>query len=71
MQERAEHRRKKITYTRVDLHSCKHNSFHTHLDDKSSWELLSKMSQEAWMEQTGTISINRVDKNQYQFISKV
>ena len=71
MQERAKHRRNSITYTQVDLHSKEHHSFHTHLDVKSSWELLAKMSKEAWKEQTGSTAPNYVDKSQCRFITRV
>jgi len=52
------------------LHSEKHHSFHLSLDTKSAWELLAKLSQEAWIEQTGLMPPNRVDKSQYRFISR-
>ena len=71
IQERARRRRNSITYTQVDLHSQKHHSFHTHLDVKSSWELLAKISQEAWKEQTGSVAPNYVDKSQCRFITRV
>ena len=70
MQERAQRRRNSITYTQVSLHSKEHHSFHTHLDAKASWELLAKMSQEAWQEQTGTCAPKYVDKLQYRFITR-
>jgi len=71
MQERARNRRNIITYTQIDLHSKEHHSFHTHLDAESSWELLAKISQEAWREQTGTYAPKYVDKSQYRFITRV
>ena len=40
MKERVLQRRDSITFTKVDLHSSLHHSFHTHLDAKSTWELL-------------------------------
>ncbi len=69
MQERALQRRDNITFTKVDLHSSLHNSFHTHLDAKSSWELLAKLSQERWREQTGKIAPKYVDKSIVKFIT--
>ena len=70
MQERARRRRNSITYTQVNLHSKEHHSFHTHLDAQSSWELLAKISQEAWREQTGCDAPKCVDKTQYRFITR-
>ena len=70
MQERAKNRRNSITYTKVDIHSDKHNSFHIHLDTKSSWELLAKISKEAWREKTGSLAPSRVDKSQYKFFTR-
>ena len=69
IQKRAKQRRDSITYTKVALHSKKHHSFHLSLDTKSAWELLAKLSQEAWIEQTGFMASNRIDKSQYRFIS--
>lgn len=69
MQERAELRRTKLTLNKVDLHSQEHHSFHTHLNTKDAWELLARLSQEAWIEKTGTIVNNRVDKSICKFIS--
>lgn len=69
MQERALQRRNNITLTKVDLHSSLHNSFHTHLDTKSAWELLAKLSQETWREQTGEIAPKHVDKSIVRFIT--
>ncbi|MEA1915098.1 MAG: hypothetical protein U9N30_07260 [Campylobacterota bacterium] len=71
MKERAALRKIKTTFNKVSLHSQEHNSFHTHLDVKNAWELLAKLSQEAWIEKTGTITNNRVDKSIYTFISSV
>ncbi len=68
IQERTKLRRKNITFQKIDLHSPNYNSFHTHLDTKNSWELLAKLSQESWIEETGVIPINRVDKSIYKFI---
>jgi len=67
MQERSKLRRKNITLNQVNLHSQNHNSFHINLDTKNSWELLARLSQEAWIEKTGKTSINRVDKSIYKF----
>jgi len=69
MQERAELRRTKITLNRVYLHSQEHHSFHTHLNTNDAWELLARLSQEAWIEKTGIIADNIVDKSIYKFIS--
>lgn len=69
LEKRAQERRQKATIQKVDLHSNRHNSFHTHLNVKQSWELLSKLSKEAWIEQTGKIPLNRVDKSVHRFIS--
>ena len=69
MQERALQRRDSITFTKVDMHSSLHHSFHAHLDTKSAWELLAKISQEAWKEQTGKIAPTYVDKSVVRFIT--
>ena len=69
IQERALRRRAAISITKVDLHSDEHHSFHTHLDVKSAWELLARLSKEAWMQQTGQIAPTRVDKSIVRFIT--
>ena len=68
MKERAKQRAKNITYKKVDLHSSSHHSFHLHLDDKSSWELLSKLSKEEWHRKTGSEAPKHVDKTFYKVI---
>ena len=69
MQERAIRRRATMSIIKVDLHSDEHHSFHTHLDVKSAWELLAKLSKEAWMQQTGQIAPTGVDKSVVRFIT--
>jgi len=69
MQERVDERRRKMTLNKVHLHAPEHNSFHISLSLKDSWELLAKLSEEAWIEKTGTIPSSRVDKNICRFIS--
>lgn len=69
MLERAESRKKNITFKKIALHSREHNSFHTHLSIKNSWELLAKLSKESWIDKMGTIPDDRVDKSIYKFIS--
>ena len=69
LEQRAAARRKIATVKKVDLHSSEHHSFHPHLDVKKSWELLAKLSQEAWIEKTGNIPPQRVDKTIFKFIS--
>ena len=68
MAQRAIERRKTIIIKKVDLHSIENHSFHIHLDVKKSWELLTRLSHEAWIEKTGQIPPSRVDKSIYQFI---
>lgn len=68
MQERAALRRKNITMKIVALHSTEHHSFHIGMGVKESWELLAKLSQEAWIEQTGTQPPQRVNKSVCKFI---
>lgn len=68
IEQRAAIRRAKVTVKKVGLHSFEHNSFHASLDAKQSWELLAKLSQEAWMEQTGKLAPLRVDKSICRFI---
>ncbi len=68
MQERASARRSIATIKKVDLHSKEHDSFHTHLDVKDAWNLLAKLSKEAWMNQMGTVAPLRVDKSICKFI---
>ena len=70
MAERAAQRRKKATLNIVSLHSNDHHSFHLHLSLKDSWELLAKMSQDTWREETGQTPPSRVDKSIYKFISQ-
>jgi len=68
MAQRAEERRKKITVTKIALHSKEHHSFHLDLDLKSAWELLTRISKEAWIEEHGTPPSSRVDKRICKFI---
>ncbi len=68
IEERAEARKRTATFTKVGLHSKEHDSFHTHLNPQDAWELLAKLSKEAWMEQTGTVAPSRVDKSICRFI---
>ena len=67
--ERALKRKNKITLTKIDLHSSRHSSFHIHLDTKSAWELLAKLSKEAWIEKTGKMPNNCVDKSIVKFFT--
>lgn len=69
LEQRAEARRARISIKQVDLHSKEHNSFHPHLDLKSAWELLARLSKEAWIEQTGEIPPSSVDKSVVKFIN--
>lgn len=68
IEERAEARRRIATITKIGLHSKEHDSFHAHLGVKDAWELLAKLSKEAWMEQTGKAAPSRVDKSICKFI---
>lgn len=68
LQERAAARSKSITLQKVALHSENHHSFHIGLDTKESWELLARLSKEAWFEQTGQMPPSRVDKSLGKFI---
>ncbi len=68
MEQRAAMRKTKITVNKVGLHSSEHNSFHTFLDAKQSWELLAKLSQESWIEQTGQVAPLHVDKSICRFM---
>jgi len=70
MHERAIRRRATMTITKVDLHSDEHHSFHAYLDVKSAWELLAKLSKEAWMQQTGQEAPTSVDKSIVRFITQ-
>ena len=69
LEERAAARRKIATVQKIDLHSEEHNSFHIHLDVKRAWELLAKLSKERWMEETGEVAPQRVDKSICKFIN--
>ncbi|HFU77891.1 MAG TPA: hypothetical protein ENK68_05250 [Epsilonproteobacteria bacterium] len=68
MQERAAMRRKTLTIQKVALHSDEHHSFHIGLNVKDSWELLARLSKEAWIEQTDRLPSSRVDKSICKFI---
>ncbi len=63
MEQRALRRRASMTIKKVNLHSSEHHSFHTHLDVKKSWEILTRLSKEAWLEETGEVPPLRVDKS--------
>ncbi len=68
LQERARKRRKNITIATVSLHSKEHHSFHPHLSDKEAWELLAKLSQERWMEESKTTHFAPLDKTKVKVI---
>jgi len=68
MQERAAARRKTLTVQKVALHSEEHHSFHIGLNVKDAWELLARLSKEAWIEKTGTMPPSRVNKSICKFI---
>lgn len=70
IEERAFKRKTNLTYTKMDLHSDKHHSFHIHLDAKNSWELIARLSQEAWIEENGQLPPKRVDKSIIKFITR-
>jgi hypothetical protein len=67
MEQRALKRKNLIKIKKIDLHSNEHHSFHNHLDVKESWEILTRLSKEAWIEQTGKTPPLRVDKSIYIF----
>lgn len=69
IEQRAEARRKKITLKKLNLHSSEHNSFHPTLSVAKAWELLTRLSQESWIEKTGQFPPSRVDKSIYKFIT--
>lgn len=69
MKERADARRKIVTIQKYNLYSSEHHSFHFHLGLKDSWELLARLSREAWIEKTGEEPSLRVDKSICRFIS--
>ena len=69
MEKRAAARRDKISLTKVSLHSKEHHSFHPDLELKKAWELLTRLSKEAWIEKTGKIPPSRVDKAIVKFTS--
>jgi len=51
------------------VHSQEHHSFHPHLDIKKAWELLTRLSKEAWIEKTGEVPPLRVNKSIVKFIN--
>ena len=63
LSERSKKRRSIVTVKKVDLHSPEHHSFHPEFDTKTAWELLARLSREAWKEQTGEEAPERVDKS--------
>jgi len=68
LKERALKRKRIISLNKTTLHSNNHHSFHISLDDKSAWELLAKLSKEAWIEQTGKKPSDFVDKSVIKYI---
>ena len=69
MEQRAAARSAKITFSKTTLHSKEHHSFHPHLELEKAWELLTRLSKEAWIEKTGKIPPSRVDKSIVKFTS--
>ena len=69
LKERAEQRKQNATVNKVSLKSKEHHSFHFHLSDEESFELLAKMSKEAYFETTGTVAFDFVDKTRVRKIS--
>ena len=47
----------------MHLHSDENHAFHTELSTQESWELLAKISHEAWQIQTGKKAAERLDKS--------
>ena len=66
LSEREKRRAKRLGQMQVKtmhLHSDLHHAFHTELSTHESWELLAKISQEAWQIQTGKKAPERLDKS--------
>lgn len=69
LQERAAQRKQSATVVKVHLKSDEHHSFHFHLNDEESFELLAKLSKEAYFEKTGMLAPSFVDKTKVRKIS--
>jgi len=69
LEERAAQRKKSATVKKVSLKSDMHHSFHFHLSDEESFELLAKLSKEAYFQHTGTVALDFVDKTKVKKIS--
>jgi len=69
LEERAAQRKKMATVQKVSLKNDTHHSFHFHLSDEESFELLAKLSKEAYFEQTGIMAPAFVDKASVKKIS--
>lgn len=70
LESRSQERKNRITIDRVNLHDEKnHHSFHFHLSDSQSFELLAKMSQDEWETKTGLKATNSVDKSKVRWLT--
>lgn len=67
---RREERLKCLTVTQIGLHDEDNHAFHLSLSPRASWELLTKISHEAWYIQTGQKAPTRLDKNMVHIITK-
>jgi len=66
LSEREKRRAKRIGQMQVKtmhLHSDANHAFHTELSTEESWELLSKISQEAWQIETGEKAPLHLDRS--------
>jgi len=63
-------RLKTIKVNKISLHSSDNHSFHIGLSPLESWELLARISKEAWYLETGKKAPSSLDKNKVQIFTR-
>ncbi len=73
MTERQKRRAKRlgnITVQKIELKSEKNSAFHFDLTPLESWELLAKISKEAWFLESGQKAPDKLDKTKIKIIHR-
>ncbi len=69
-EERRAKRLKNITVKKIDLGSEEDSAFHFNLTPRQCWELLSKISKEAWFLESGQKAPDKLDKTKIKIIHR-
>jgi len=69
-EKRRAERLKTIKVNKISLHSSDNHSFHVGLSPIESWELLSRMSKEAWYLETGKKAPTSLNKSKVRIFTR-